>query len=209
MRLTHREGYKMNRRLAAFVLAPVAAASLSGCGVNSIPTAEENAKAKWADVQAAYQRRASLIPNLVATVKGAAASEQNILVGVTQARADATKIQVSGDQLRAPAALQHFADAQNRLTLSLQRLQEAYPQLQSQGNFKTLMDQLEGTENRINISIHDYNDAVQSYNTTIRTFPAVIGAKVIYGARPMATYQATTPNAETAPAVSFDTNTSR
>jgi len=199
----------MNRRLAAFVLAPVAAASLSGCGVNSIPTAEENAKAKWADVQAAYQRRASLIPNLVATVKGAAASEQNILVGVTQARADATKIQVSGDQLRDPAALQHFADAQNRLTLSLQRLQEAYPQLQSQGNFKTLMDQLEGTENRINISIHDYNDAVQSYNTTIRTFPAVIGAKVIYGARPMATYQATTPNAETAPAVSFDTNTSR
>ncbi|MFL6856297.1 MAG: LemA family protein [Allosphingosinicella sp.] len=199
----------MNRRLAAFVLAPVAAASLSGCGVNSIPTAEESAKAKWADVQAAYQRRASLIPNLVATVKGSAASEQNILIGVTQARANATKIQVSGDQLTDPAALQRFAQAQNGLTLSLQRLQEAYPQLQSQGNFKTLMDQLEGTENRINISIRDYNEAVQGYNTTIRTFPAVIGAKVIYGAKPMATYQATTPGAENAPAVSFDTNTSR
>jgi LemA protein len=199
----------MNRRLAAFVLVPVAAASLSGCGVNSIPTAEENAKAKWADVQAAYQRRASLIPNLVSTVKGAAASEQNILVGVTEARANATKIQVTGDQLTDPAALQRFAQAQNGLTLSLQRLQEAYPQLQSQGNFKTLMDQLEGTENRINITIHDYNDAVQSYNTTIRTFPAVIGAKVVYGAKPMAPYQATTPGAENAPAVSFDTNTSR
>ncbi|MFL6862823.1 MAG: LemA family protein [Allosphingosinicella sp.] len=199
----------MNRRLAAFVLAPVAAASLSGCGVNSIPTAEESAKAKWADVQAAYQRRANLIPNLVATVKGSAASEQNILVGVTQARANATKIQVTGDQLTDPAALQRFAQAQNGLTLSLQRLQEAYPQLQSQGNFKTLMDQLEGTENRINISIRDYNEAVQGYNTTIRTFPAVIGAKVIYGAKPMATYQATTPGAENAPAVSFDTNTSR
>jgi LemA protein len=108
----------MNRRLAAFVLAPVAAASLSGCGVNSIPTAEENAKAKWADVQAAYQRRASLIPNLVATVKGAAASEQNILIGVTEARANATKIQVTGDQLTDPAALQRFAQAQNGLTLS-------------------------------------------------------------------------------------------
>jgi LemA protein len=196
-------------RLAAFALVPVAAISLSGCGVNSIPTAEESAKAKWADVQAAYQRRASLIPNLVSTVKGAAASEQNILIGVTEARANATKIQVTGDQLTDPAALQRFAQAQNGLTLSLQRLQEAYPQLQSQGNFKTLMDQLEGTENRINITIHDYNDAVQNYNTTIRTFPAVIGAKVIYGAKPMATYQATTPGAENAPTVSFDTNTSR
>src|SRR3954469_11254390 len=169
-----------NRLLAAFA-APVAIVSLSGCGINSIPTAEEDAKAKWADVQAAYQRRANLIPNLVATVKGAAASEQTILVGVTQARADATKIQVTGDQLSDPAAMQRFADAQNRVTLSLQRLQEAYPQLQSQENYKTLMAQLEGMENRITIAIRDYNDSVQSYNTTIRTFPAVIGAKVIYG----------------------------
>src|SRR5919206_462898 len=105
-------------RLAAFAFVPVAAASLSGCGVNSIPTAEENAKAKWADVEAAYQRRANLIPNLVATVKGAAASEQNILVGVTQARADATKVHVTGDQLSDPNAMRAFQDAQNRLTLS-------------------------------------------------------------------------------------------
>ncbi|HEX8572810.1 MAG TPA: LemA family protein [Allosphingosinicella sp.] len=188
-------------------LAPVAAVSLAGCGVNSIPTAEEAAKAKWADVQAAYQRRASLIPNLVSTVKGAAASEERILTGVTEARASASQIQVTGEQLTDPQAMARFAEAQNRLTLSLQRLQEAYPQLQSQGNFKTLMDQLEGTENRINIAIRDYNSAVQAYNTEIRTFPSVIGANVIYGAKPMATFQATTPGADQAPNVNFDTNT--
>jgi LemA protein len=197
----------MKTRLIAAFLAPVGAVTLAGCGINSIPTAEEEAKAKWADVQAAYQRRASLIPNLVSTVKGAAASEERILTNVTQARADATRITVTGDQLSDPQAMARFAEAQNRLTLSLQRLQEAYPQLQSQGNFKTLMDQLEGTENRINIAIRDYNGAVQAYNTEIRTFPSVIGAKVIYGAEPMATFQATTPNADVAPTVDFDTNT--
>ena len=199
---------KRTSLMTAF-LVPVGAVSLAGCGVNSIPTAEEEAKAKWADVQASYQRRASLIPNLVSTVKGAAASEERILTGVTEARANATRITVSGDQLTDPQAMARFAEAQNRLTLSLQRLQEAYPQLQSQGNFKTLMDQLEGTENRINIAIRDYNSAVQAYNTEIRTFPSVIGAKVIYGAKPMATFQATTPNADVAPTVDFDTNTSR
>lgn len=198
----------MNRSLATLFLAPVAAVSLSGCGVNSIPTAEEEAKAKWADVQAAYQRRASLIPNLVATTKGAAASENQILTGVTQARANANKITLSGDQLTDPEAMKRFQDAQNQLSaaiIPLQRLQEAYPDLKSQANFQTLMSQLEGTENRINIAIRDYNTAVQSYNTTIRTFPAVIGAKVIYGAKPMATFQATTPNADQAPTVDFGT----
>jgi LemA protein len=199
----------MNRnRLLTVLMVPVAAASLSGCGINSIPTAEENVKARWADVQADYQRRSNLIPNIVATVKGAAASEQNILVGVTEARANATRITVTGDQLSDPQAMARFADAQNRLTLSLQRLQEAYPQLQSQGNFKTLIEEEEGTENRIAIAIRDYNNAVQDYNTRIRTFPAVIGAKVFYGSKPMVPYQATTPNAEQAPTVSFDTNTS-
>jgi LemA protein len=196
-----------NRLLTVFVV-PVAAASLSGCGVNAVPTAQENVKAKWADVQADYQRRANLIPNIVATVKGAAASEQNILTGVTQARANATRITLTGDQLTDPQAMARFADAQSRLTLSLQRLQEAYPQLQSQGNFKTLIDELEGTENRIAIAVRDYNSAVQDYNTRIRTFPDVIGAKVFYGAKPIVPYQATTPNAEQAPTVSFDTNTS-
>jgi LemA protein len=198
----------MNRkRIAILMLAPVAAASLSGCGINSIPTADENVKARWADVETDFQRRANLIPNIVSTVKGAAASEQNILVGVTHARAQATQVRVTGDQLSDPNAMRAFQDAQNRLTLSLQRLQEAYPQLQSQGNFKTLITELEGTENRIAIAIRDYNSAVQAYNTRIRTFPDVIGAKVFYGAKPKVPYQATTPNAEVAPSVSFDTNT--
>jgi LemA protein len=187
-----------------------AAMSLSACGINTIPTAEEEAKARWADVEASFQRRANLIPNLVATVRGAAASEERILTGVTQARADATRITVSPEQLTDPAAMQRYAEAQSRLSaaiIPLQRLQEAYPQLQSQQNFATLMSQLEGTENRINIAIRDYNTAVQGYNTEIRTFPSVIGAKVIYGAEPMQTYKAVTPNAEVAPEVSFDTNT--
>ena len=192
----------MNRAFT-WLLAPAAAVSLAGCGVNSIPTAEENAKAKWADVQASYQRRANLIPNLVATVRGAAASEERILTGVTQARADATRITVTPDQLTDPEAMRNYAEAQTRLTMTLQRLQEAYPQLQSQANFSTLMQQIEGTENRINIAIRDYNEAVRAYNTEIRTFPSVIGASVIYGSEPMVPFEATVPNADQAPTVDF------
>jgi LemA protein len=199
----------MTRSRLMIALVP-AALSLSACGINTIPTAEEEAKAEWADVQAAFQRRANLIPNLVETVQASAASEERILTGVTQARADATRITVSPEQLSDPAAMQRFAEAQSRLSaaiIPLQRLQEAYPNLQSQQNFATLMTQLEGSENRINIQIQEYNQAVQSYNTEIRTFPSVIGAKVIYGAKPMVTYQAATPGSEVAPQVDFDTNT--
>ncbi|WBY06994.1 LemA family protein [Sphingomonas sp. 7/4-4] len=184
------------------VLALVGAALLSACGLNSVPTAEENAKARWADVQTNYQRRADLVPNLVATVKGAAGSEGKILNDVVSARARATQVQVSGDDLTDPAKVSAFNQAQNGLSLSLQRLQEAYPQLQSQGNFKTLMDQLEGTENRIAISIRDYNAAVQAYNTRIRTFPDAIGAKIFYGSKPMTPFQAKA-GAENAPTVDF------
>jgi len=197
----------MRTRLFAVLAAVVV--TLSACGINSIPTAEENAKARWADVQASYQRRANLIPNLVATVRGAAASEERILTGVTQARADATRITVSPDQLTDPAAMQRFQEAQSRLSaaiIPLQRLQEAYPNLQSQQNFATLMSQLEGTENRITIAIRDYNEAVRAYNTEIRTFPSVIGARVIYGSDPMVPFEATVPNADIAPTVDFDTN---
>ena len=196
----------MNSRLLAAFSAPVLAVSVSACGINSVPASEEVAKAKWADVQAAYQRRANLIPNLVATAKGAAASEGKILTDVTEARANATRITVSGDQLSDPAAMARFNEAQARLSatiLPLQRLQEQYPQLQSQGNFKTLMDQLEGTENRINIAIRDYNEAVRAYNTRIRTFPDAVGAKLVYGAKPLVPFQATTPNADVAPTVDF------
>lgn len=186
-------------------LALVSAVSLSACGLNSVPTSEENAKARWADVQAAYQRRADLIPNLVNTTKGAAASEGRILTEVTQARASATQVQVSGDELTDPAKVQQFQAAQDQLSGTLARLLvtvERYPELKSQANFTNLMSQLEGTENRINIAVRDYNTAVQSYNTTIRTFPDAIGARVFYGAKPMTPFQAKA-GADVAPTVDF------
>ncbi|HEY0043578.1 MAG TPA: LemA family protein [Allosphingosinicella sp.] len=192
----------MNRSLMSLFLAPVAAVSLAGCGINSIPAAEEEAKARWADVQNDYQRRSDLIPNLVETVRGAAAQERTVLREVTEARASANQIQVTGDQLTDPAAMSRFAEAQSRLTISLQRLQEAYPDLKSNRNFETLMVQLEGTENRVGRSRERYNEAVQNYNTRIRTFPDVIGAKVFYGAQPMVPYQADAA-AQTAPKVDF------
>ena len=193
-------------RLHIALIAPAAALSLSACGINSIPTAEEEAKARWADVQNQYQRRADLIPNLVASVQGAAAQERNVLREVTEARASATRIQLSPEQLRDPEAMRAFSEAQGRLTsaiIPLQRLQEAYPQLQTNQNFLALQSQLEGTENRITIARTDYNSAVQNYNTRIRTFPDVIGAKVFYGAEPMVPFEATTANAEEAPKVDF------
>jgi LemA protein len=184
------------------IVIPLAVA-LAGCGINSIPTAEETAKARWADVQNDYQRRADLIPNLVATVRAAGAQEKDILTQVTQARASATKVKVSGDDLTNPAKVAAYERAQNAVSLNLQRLQEAYPELQSQKNYGTLMSQLEGTENRIAIARRDYNGAVQNYNTTIRTFPAAVGARIFYGAKPMTPFAATTPGAETAPTVNF------
>ncbi|RSY76494.1 LemA family protein [Sphingomonas koreensis] len=185
------------------VAAMAAAAMLSACGLNSVPTAEEAAKAKWAEVQNQYQRRADLIPNLVSTVRAAGAQEKSILVEVTQARAAATQVRVSDADLTDPAKVQAFDRAQNAVTMTLQRLQEAYPELKSQANYATLMTQLEGTENRIGIARRDYNEAVRSYNTTIRTFPDAIGAKIFYGAKPMTPFQATAPGAETAPTVNF------
>lgn len=205
MDATHYEGFiAMKLRLVA---ALVAAAMLSACGLNSVPTAEETAKAKWAEVQNQYQRRADLIPNLVQTVKAAGAQEKAVLVEVTQARAAATQVRVSDADLTDPAKIAAFDRAQNAVTLNLQRLQEAYPELKSQANYATLLTQLEGTENRISIARRDYNEAVQSYNTTIRTFPDAIGAKIFYGAKPMAPFQATTPGADTAPKVDFGNGT--
>lgn len=183
-----------------------AALTLGACGINSVPTAEENVKAKWADVQADYQRRADLIPNLVATVKGSVQGEDKILTDVINARSKATAIQVNADDLSDPAKMQQFQQAQGQLNGSLSRLLanvEAYPQLKSQDNFQTLMSQLEGTENRVTIAIRDYNQAVQAYNTRIRTFPDAVGAKIFYGAKPKVPYQATTPGAENAPTVDF------
>ena len=185
----------------------VAAATLAGCGINSVPTAEEEAKAKWADVQAAFQERANLIPNLAAVAKGAADQEKGILTGVVEARAKATSITLSANDLTDPAKMKAFQDAQNQLSGTLGgfgRLLanvEAYPNVKSIENYQMLQSQLEGSENRVRISIRDYNEAVRKYNTTIRTFPDAIGAKVIYGAQPMVPYQSTTPGAEAAPSL--------
>ena len=196
---------RRNTLRAGFVVA--AALSLSGCGVNTIPTQEEAAKAKWADVQAAFQERANLVPNLAAVVKGAAEQEKGILVGVTEARAKASSIQLNAGDLTDPAKMKAFQDAQNQLSQSISgfgRLlanKEAYPELKSITGYQMLQSQLEGQENRVRVSIRDYNTAVQDYNTTIRTFPAIIGAKIIYGAKPMVPYQAVTPGAEAAPSL--------
>ena len=193
-------------RRFAIALAPIALLSLSGCGINSVPTAEEEAKAKWSNVQADYQRRADLIPNLVETVKGFAKQEESVLVQVTEARAKATSVQLSPADLTDPAKVEQFQKAQGAVSaalINMRNITEAYPDLKSNANFMALQSQLEGTENRINISIKDYNGAVQSYNTTIRTFPDAIGAKIFYGAKPMTTYAATAPNADRAPSVKF------
>ena len=194
----------MHMRRAMVVMA---AMPLAACGVNSVPTAEENVNAKWGEVQNQYQRRADLIPNLVATVKGFAGQEERVLTQVTQARAQATSINITTDDLSDPATFQRFQAAQNQLTQALGQLRtvvEAYPQLTSNQNFLSLQSQLEGTENRITIARRDYNQAVQDYNTRIRTFPDAIGAKVFYGAKPLVPFQATTPGAETAPTVNFN-----
>lgn len=193
-------------RITRYALPVLAALSLTACGINSVPTAEENAKAKWADVENQYQRRADLVPNLVATVKAGAASEEKILTQVTQARANATAINITTEDLSDPETFEKFSQAQNQLTQALGQLRtvvEAYPQLQSQQNFTTLMSQLEGTENRISVARRDYNEAVREYNTTIRTFPDSIGANLIHGAKPMVPFKATTQGAEEAPKVDF------
>ena len=191
----------------AFVLAPLAAVSLAGCGLNSVPTAEENVNAKWANVQTEYQRRSDLIPNLVETVKGYAKQESTVLAQVTQARADATRVTLNASELDDPAKVRAYNDAQNRLStaiMPLQRLQEAYPDLKSNQNFLTLQSQIEGTENSILVSRRDYNEAVQDYNTRIRTFPDAIGAKIFYGAKPKVPFEAAR-GADSAPKVDFNT----
>ncbi|OYQ30867.1 hypothetical protein CHU93_06240 [Sandarakinorhabdus cyanobacteriorum] len=195
-----------NRRSATLAAVAAAGLLLSGCGVNSIPAKEEAVKAKWADVENQYQRRADLIPNLVATVKGYAAQEKDVLEGVTKARASATQVTVDPTKLSDPAQLAQFEQAQGALGQSLGRLLmtvEKYPELKSNEQFMALQSQLEGTENRIAVARRDYNLAVQDYNTEIRTFPTLITAKVVYGAQPIAPFKATTVNADKAPEVKF------
>jgi LemA protein len=193
-------------RLRAFFVVSGLGLLLAGCGYNTIPTLQEQAKAKWSEVQNQYQRRADLIPNLVATVQGYAAQEKNVLTAVVEARAKATQIHVDASDLTDPAKVKAFQDAQNQLTGVLGRLlavTENYPDLKSNANFLALQSQLEGTENRIAVARRDYIDAVRAYNTALRTFPTVIWAKTAFsGEQPMAEFTAT-DGASTPPQVKF------
>ena len=189
--------------------AALAALSLAACGINTGPAAEEDAKAKWADVEAQFQRRANLIPNLAEVTKGAGENERTILSQVTEARAKATSVNVTANDLNDPAKMEQFAAAQSQIGAGIGRLLasvEAYPTIQSNQNYLALQSQLEGTENRIAVAIRDYNEAVRKYNTTIRTFPDIIGAKVIHGAEPMVPYKALTEGAEAAPSLDMTSN---
>jgi LemA protein len=194
-------------RLLRRLLVPLAALALAGCGLNSVPTAEEQVNAAWGNLQSEYQRRSDLIPNLVETVKGYAAQEKGVLVEVTNARANAGRVQLSAADLDDPEKVRAFNEAQSRLTsaiIPLQRLQEAYPELKSNQNFLTLQSQIEGTENSILVGRRDYNEAVRLYNTRIRTFPDAIGAKVFYGAKPKVPFEAAA-GSQNAPRVDFNT----
>ena len=180
--------------------------SLSSCGYNTIPTLEEQAKAKWADVQNNYQRRADLIPNLVATVQGYARQEKDVLTAVVEARAKATQVHVDASQLTDPGKLKQFQEAQSQLSGALGRLlavSENYPDLKSNQNFLALQSQLEGTENRIAVARRDYIEAVRAYNTELRTFPGVLWAAIFFRSnRPMVEFTAT-DEAQKPPVVKF------
>jgi LemA protein len=193
-------------RPAAILALVLLGLGLSGCGYNTIPTLEEQAKARWADVQNQYQRRADLIPNLVATVQGYAKQEKDVLTSVIEARAKATSIRVDASQLTDPEKVKQFQDAQNQLSGALGRLlavSEAYPDLKSNQNFLALQSQLEGTENRIAVARRDYIEAVREYNLSLRTFPTMIWAKTVFaGNKPMAEFTATDA-AQTPPQVKF------
>ena len=190
-------------RLVALVLIPTV---LAGCGVNTIPTKQERAKAAWADVQSQYQRRADLVPNLVATVQGYANQEKTVLIAVTQARASATQMKVDASTVTDPAAFQRYQAAQNQLSGVLGRLlaiSENYPDLKSNQNFLALQSQLEGTENRISVARRDYNESVRDYDTTLRTLPGSLWAGSFYrSAKPMQLFAATA-TAQSSPNVSF------
>ena len=180
---------------------------LSSCGINNIPTYDEQVKATWSQVENQYQRRADLIPNLVETVKGFAAQEKETLTAVTEARSKVSSMQVDANLINDPAKLQQFEKAQQQLSGALSRLMvvsERYPDLKSNQNFLALQSQLEGTENRISVAIRDYIASVQTYNTEIRTFPGRLWHSFMYSDMQVReTFEATAPNADEAPKVSF------
>jgi LemA protein len=179
-------------RVRNLVLTLAMLLTLAGCGINNIPTYEEQMKAKWSDVLNQYQRRADLIPNLVETVKGYAQQEKDVLTSVVEARAKATQMQIPPDIVTNPDAFKQFQENQAQLSGALGRLLaivENYPDLKSNQNFLALQSQLEGTENRIAVSRRDYIGAVQTYNTELRTIPGRWWASFMYpDAKPAQTF---------------------
>ncbi|MDN3551422.1 LemA family protein [Mucilaginibacter aquaedulcis] len=191
------------KKLLSVILIITAAMSLSSCSYNSMVKMDENIKTKWAAVQSQYQRRSDLIPNLVNTVKGAANFEKSTLTAVVEARAKATSVQVDPTKLT-PESIKAFQSAQGELSSALGRLlvvTENYPNLKTNENFLGLQAQIEGTENRIQVSRQDFNTAVQEFNTTIRSFPANITAKM-FGFSEKGYFTAE-PGADKAPKVQF------
>lgn len=178
--------------LRAPLLVVVMSLMLAGCGINAIPSSEEQAKATWSEVLNQYQRRSDLIPNLVETVKGYATQERDVLTAVVEARAKATAITVDASTITDPEKFKQFQDAQSGLSRALGRLiavSEAYPELKSNQNFLALQSQIEGTENRIAVARRDYIRAVQAYNTELKTFPGLLWAATLYRSnKPMETF---------------------
>ena len=186
-------------------IAALALLALSGCGYNGAIAADEEVKKAWANVENVYQRRADLIPNLVATVKGAAEHEEKVYTEVAQARASATQIKLTADDLSDPAKMKAFEEAQANVGRSLGRLlatSEKYPEIKANANFRDLQAQLEGTENRIAVERNRYNEAVASYNQLVRQFPSMIGAKIA-GLRAREPFHATSAGADKPPEVKF------
>jgi LemA protein len=207
--MAHTSVLRTPRPFVAIIISMVSLA-LAGCGINTIPTLEQNAKAAWSEVLNQYKRRSDLIPNLVETVKGFADQERTVLTDVVEARAKATQAQINvpPDILTNPEAMKNFQDAQNQLGGALGRLLavvERYPDIKSGQNFLTLQSQIEGTENRIAISRRDYIEAVRVYNTEITTFPGRIWRSVMYpSSKEMATFDIAAEEMK-APKVDFGT----
>ncbi len=195
-------------RIMPFATLIAATLALSGCGINAIPSYEQEAKAAWSEIQNQYKRRADLIPNLVESVKGFADQEKSVLTGVTEARAKATQAQVNlpADILTNPEAMKKFTEAQNQLTGALRQLlavSERYPDIKSGENFLALQNQIQGTENQIAGARRTYIDAVRRYNTELSTFPGRIWKSILYSSgKDMATFDVTPQETQT-PKVDF------
>ena len=198
----------MSQNLYKQIALLICIALLSGCGVNNIPTFDEQVKSAWSQVENQYQRRADLIPNLVETVKGYASHETDTLMAVVEARSKVGGLQATGDLINNPEKLKQFEQAQATLSGALQRLMvvvERYPDLKANQNFLALQSQLEGTENRISVARRDYIAAIQSYNTEIRTFPGRLWHQWLYSDMKLreSYYTATAEKADQVPEVKF------